>query len=290
MLQGQAEEDQSEEMEISESDSSGCDEEVQMWRRYGRRKGQKKARVDRAAMISDSGWGQGSQSVNQYSSQSVNQSASGEQREEVQMEVESGGDSGAVGSSGQSGIDGAEWRGDMVGGGSYVEEDDELMLEYMGNEGVGSEEIDRFMGWTTVDVGGRREVEKCEADEQRGSMEERSSGAWECWSKGSRQRRGNYVTSTLGRGIRRNSQVEVEGQIRIDGEDGSGEVRGQGGEGVRSGDGGLWAIAGTARRRRARLIRMVTPGGRHRGVVGTLFCSVDARSSTEDSVHHFVCF
>ena len=102
--------------------------------------------------------------------------------------------------------------------------------------------------------------------------------------QGSRQRRGNYVTSTLGRGIRRNSQVEVEGQIRIDGEDGSGEVRGQGGEGVRSGDGGLWAIAGTARRRRARLIRMVTPGGRHRGVVGTLFCSVDARSSTENSV------
>ena len=27
-----------------------------------------------------------------------------------------------------------------------------------------------------------------------------------------------------------------------------------------------------------------SPGGRHRGVVGTLFCSVDARSSTEDSV------
>ena len=25
-------------------------------------------------------------------------------------------------------------------------------------------------------------------------------------------------------------------------------------------------------------------GGRHRGVVGTLFCSVDARSSTENSV------
>ena len=147
-----ATEDQSEVMEISESDSSGCDEEVEKWKRYGRRKGQKKARVGRAAMISDSGWGQGSQSVNQYSSQSVNQSASGEQREEVQMEVESGGDSGAVGSSGQSGIDGGEWRGDMVGGGSYVEEDDELMLEYMGNEGVGSEEIDMFMGWTTVDL------------------------------------------------------------------------------------------------------------------------------------------
>ena len=72
------------------------------------------------------------------------------------MEVESGGDSGAAGSSGQSGIDRGESRGDMVGGGSYAEEDDELMLEYMGNEGVGSEEIDRFMGWTTVDVGDER--------------------------------------------------------------------------------------------------------------------------------------
>ena len=29
---------------------------------------------------------------------------------------------------------------------------DELMLEYMGNEGVGSEEIDMFMGWS----GGRQ--------------------------------------------------------------------------------------------------------------------------------------
>ena len=26
------------------------------------------------------------------------------------------------------------------------------VLEYMGNEGVGDEEIDRFMGWTTVDL------------------------------------------------------------------------------------------------------------------------------------------
>ena len=173
-----ATEDQSEVMEISESDSSGCDEEVEKWKRYGRRKGQKKARVGRAAMISDSGWGQGSQSVNQYSSQSVNQSASGEQREEVQMEVESGGDSGAVGSSGQSGIDGGEWRGDMVGGGSYVEEDDELMLEYMGNEGVGSEEIDMFMGWTTVDLRGERLEQARRAGrsvERRTGVEERGS-------------------------------------------------------------------------------------------------------------------
>ena len=125
-----------------------------MWRRYGRRKGQKKARADRAAMISDSGWGQGSQSVDQYMSQSVDQAVSGEQRGEVQMEVESGGDSGAAGSSGQSGIDRGESRGDMVGGGSYAEEDDELMLEYMGNEGVGSEEIDKFMGWKTIDLRG----------------------------------------------------------------------------------------------------------------------------------------
>ena len=100
--------------------------------------------------------GQGSHSVNQYLSQSVNQSVSGEQREEVQMEVERGGDSEAAGSSGRSGLDGAESRGDMVGGGSYAEEDDELMLEYMGNEGVGSEVIDRFMGWTTVDLRGER--------------------------------------------------------------------------------------------------------------------------------------
>ena len=42
----------------------------------------------------------------------------------------------------------------MVGGGSYAEEDDELMLEYMGNEGVGSEVIDRFMGWKTIDLRG----------------------------------------------------------------------------------------------------------------------------------------
>ena len=44
----------------------------------------------------------------------------------------------------------------MVEGESYAEEDDELMLEYMENEGVGSVEIDRFMGWTTVDVGDER--------------------------------------------------------------------------------------------------------------------------------------
>ena len=152
----QAEADQSEEIQISESDSSGCDEEVEMWRRVGHRTGRKKAKVGKGARISDSEWGQGSHSVNQYLSQSVNQSVSGEQREEVQMEVERGGDSEAAGSSGRSGLDGAESRGDMVGGGSYAEEDDELMLEYMGNEGVGSEEIDKFMGWTTVDVGDER--------------------------------------------------------------------------------------------------------------------------------------
>ena len=55
--------------------------------------------------------------------------------------------------------------------------------------------------------------------------------------------------------------------------------------GGQPGDGGPWAIAGTAAYGgRSRLIRMVTPGGRNRGVVGTLFCSVDARSSTENSV------
>ena len=57
-----------------------------------------------------------------------------------------------------------------------------------------------------------------------------------------------------------------------------GRVRGLGGEGVQAGDGGLWAVAEScASGGRAVLIRMVTPGGRHRGVVGTLFCSVDAR-------------
>ena len=149
-----AKEDRSEEMEVSESESSGCDEQVETWRRAGHRTGRKKARVDGGARSSDSGWGQGSQSVNGYSSQSVNQSVSAGQSEEVQMEVESGGDSGVAGSSGQGGIDGAESRGDMVEGESYAEEDDELMLEYMENEGVGSEEIDRFMGWTTVDLRG----------------------------------------------------------------------------------------------------------------------------------------
>ena len=57
-----------------------------MWRRVGHRTGRKKAKVDKGARISDSGWGQGSHSVNQYLSQSVNQSVSGEQREEVQMQ------------------------------------------------------------------------------------------------------------------------------------------------------------------------------------------------------------
>ena len=33
-----AKEDQSEDMEVSESESSGCDGEVETWRRYGRRK------------------------------------------------------------------------------------------------------------------------------------------------------------------------------------------------------------------------------------------------------------
>ena len=40
----------------------------------------------------------------------------------------------------------------MVGGEGYAKEDDELMMEYMEHKGVGNEEIDRFMGWTTVDL------------------------------------------------------------------------------------------------------------------------------------------
>ena len=42
----------------------------------------------------------------------------------------------------------------MVGGEGYAEEDDELMMEYMEHKGVGNEEIDRLMGWTTVDLRG----------------------------------------------------------------------------------------------------------------------------------------
>ena len=50
-----------------------------------------------------------------------------------------------------------------------------------------------------------------------------------------------------------------------------GRVRGLGGEGVQPGDGGPWAIAGTSLSGgRAGQIRMVSPGGRHRGVWGTL--------------------
>ena len=44
----------------------------------------------------------------------------------------------------------------MVGGEGYAEEDDALMMDYMENEGVGNEEIDRFMGWTRVDLGDER--------------------------------------------------------------------------------------------------------------------------------------
>ena len=36
--------------------------------------------------------------------------------------------------------------------GAMLRRTTELMLEYMGNEGVGSEVIDRFMGLTTVDL------------------------------------------------------------------------------------------------------------------------------------------
>ena len=228
----QAKEDQSKEMEISESESSGCDEEVEMWRRVGHRTGRKKAKVDREARASDSGWGQGSQSVNQYLSQSVDQAVSNEQRGGVQMEVESSCESGAEGSSGQSGIDGAGSRSEMVGGEGYAEEDDALMMDYMENEGVGNEEIDRFMGWTTVDVGDERLRSAKPTSKEAGSREESREGQLSVGmlEQGCRQRRGNCVTSIPGRGIRRNNQVEVEGQIRIDGEDGSGDWRPSGTE------------------------------------------------------------
>ena len=96
------------------------------------------------------------------------------------MEVESGGDSGAAGSSGQGGIDGAESRGDMVEGESYAEEDDELMLEYMENEGVGSEEIDRFMGWTTMDL----RYERLEQARRAGPSVDRRTGLEERGASG----------------------------------------------------------------------------------------------------------
>ena len=69
----------------------------------------------------------------------------------------------------------------MVGGGSYAEEDDELMLEYMGNEGVGDEEIDRFMGWTTVDLRGETLGRARDSESQiRGEFESgRQRYAWE---------------------------------------------------------------------------------------------------------------
>ena len=70
------------------------------------------------------------------------------------MEVESSVDSAAAGSSGQKGIEGAESRSEVVGGEGYAEEDDALMMDYMENEGVGNEEIDRFMGWKTIDLRG----------------------------------------------------------------------------------------------------------------------------------------
>ena len=63
-------------------------------------------------MISDSGWGQGSQSVSQSLSQSVDQAVSDAQRDRFQMEVESSGGSGAAGSSRQR-VEGAESRSEV---------------------------------------------------------------------------------------------------------------------------------------------------------------------------------
>jgi len=50
----QAKDDQSKEIEISESDSSYAEVEM-LWRRVGNRTGRKKAKVDREARTSDSG-------------------------------------------------------------------------------------------------------------------------------------------------------------------------------------------------------------------------------------------
>ena len=77
-------------------------------------------------------------------SQSVDQAVSDAQRDRFQMEVESSGDSGAAGSSRQR-VEGAESRSEVVGREGYAEEEDELMMDYMENKGVGNEEIDRFI-------------------------------------------------------------------------------------------------------------------------------------------------
>ena len=60
----------------------------------------------------------------------------------------------------------------MVGGEGYAEEDD------MENEGVGNEEIDRFMGWKTIDL----------RDEKLGS--ERPRGKEGRWKRGPEERGG----------------------------------------------------------------------------------------------------
>ena len=96
------------------------------------------------------------------------------------MEVESSGGSGAAGSSRQR-VEGAESRSEVVGREGYAEEDDELMMDYMENKGVGNEENDRFMGWTTVDLRGETLGRARDSESQiRGEFESgRQRYAWE---------------------------------------------------------------------------------------------------------------
>ena len=82
----------------------------------------------------------------------------------------------------------------MVGGEGYAKEDDELMMEYMEHKGVGNEEIDRFMGWTTVDL----------RDERLRSAKPTSKEGR--WKRGAAER-GNVGAREAGKGEGTTSQV-----------------------------------------------------------------------------------
>ena len=67
----------------------------------------------------------------------------------------------------------------MVGGGSYAEEDDDLMLEYMGNEGVGSEG-DRQVHGVDDSGHGRRKAGQGEGQSQINSVFEACGTSGAC--------------------------------------------------------------------------------------------------------------
>ena len=80
------------------------------------------------------------------------------------------------------------------------------MMEYMEHKGVGNEEIDRFMGWTTVDLRDERlrsaKPTSKEGRWKRGAAERGNVGAREA---------GKGEGTTSGEGSGENSQVEGEG-------------------------------------------------------------------------------